>query len=59
MSSLDYTQRKRELTKKTLLPRTSTNVINEGKWLQQLRHQERTFVVNSNKNRAMKEFCLH
>ena len=59
MSSLDYTQSKRELTKKTLLSRTSTNVINEGKWLQQLRHQERTFVVNSNKNRAMKEFCLH
>ena len=59
MSSLDYTQSKRELTKKTLLSRTSTNVINEGKWLQQLRDQERTFVFNSNQNMAVKELCLH
>ena len=59
MSSLHYTQRKRELTKTTLLSRTSTNVMNEGKWLQQLRHQERTFVVNSNQNMAVKELCLH
>jgi hypothetical protein len=59
MSSLDNTQRKRELTKKTLLPRKSTNVINEGKWLQQLRDQERTFVFNSNQNKAVKELCLH
>ena len=55
MSSLEYTQRKRELTKKTLLSRTSTNSMNEGKRLQQDKYQKRTFVVNSNKNNAMKE----
>jgi hypothetical protein len=55
MSSLEYTQRKRELTKKTLLSRTSTNSMNEGKRLQQDKYQKRTFVVNSNKNKAMKE----
>ena len=33
--------------------------MNEDKMLQQGKYQERTFVVNSNKNKAMKELCLH
>ena len=54
-----YTEKKRDLIKKTLLPRKSTNLMNEDKMLQQGKYQERTFVVNSNKNKAMNELCLH
>lgn len=60
MSSFEYTQIKGDLTqKKTLVPMKSANGMKEGQWLQQGRHQGRTFVVNSNKNKAMKYLCLH
>ena len=49
MSSIENTQRKRELRKKILLLRKSAHGINEGQWLQQGRYQGRTLVVNSNK----------
>ena len=52
MSSFEYTQIKGDLTqKKTLVPMKSANGMKEGQWLQQGRHQGRTFVVNSNKVR--------